>query len=116
MPLENDSTPELGDIADDDENIKTNESTYLDIRNDSQIIEYYKDLYDDDPRVVRIKEAILGCKTLIEAQRVYLKMKDLLESVPSPNKGKKLHETIIQSQMNRQATSVIDRLKPAEWL
>ena len=57
----------------------------FDFRNDAEIERYYNDLLEDNPDVEKIKENILSCKTLLEAQKAYLDAKDLIEDIPNPN-------------------------------
>ncbi len=47
-----------------------------------EIISYYEDLEYHEPLVIKIKDDILRCKTLIEAQRTYLRLKSLLKENP----------------------------------
>ena len=55
----------------------------LDLSNDAEVQDYYTDLVDGDPRYESVKEDILKCKTVLEAQRTALRLKDLVESQPS---------------------------------
>lgn len=47
---------------------------------------YYEDLLEENPRVEELANDILGCRTLLEAQMKYLKMKDLIEEDFSPQR------------------------------
>lgn len=49
---------------------------------DADILSYYEDLEYHEPLVIKIKDDILRCKTLIEAQRTYLRLKSLLKENP----------------------------------
>ena len=65
------------------------------------IKKYYRDLYEENPKVARIKEEILKQKTITEAQRTYLLLKDFLEETPSVYKGKKAILEEIDSREER---------------
>ncbi len=60
----------------------------LDINNNSEVEDYYNDLYDSDSRYEAIKPEILKCKTLIEAQKTALRLKSLVEKQDAPIKRK----------------------------
>lgn len=45
---------------------------------------YYEDLLEQNPNVEKIKEEILSKRTLMEAQKAYLNLKDLVEDIPRP--------------------------------
>jgi len=51
----------------------------IDIGNSDEVLDYYKDLYKVNNDVKVIKEDILKCKTVFEAQNTYLRLKDLFE-------------------------------------
>lgn len=51
----------------------------LDIGNDDEVQGYYNDLVDSDQRYEAIKKEILKCKTVLEAQRTALRLKNLVE-------------------------------------
>lgn len=51
----------------------------IDISNSSEVEEYYEDLYTVNRDVKIIKEDILKCSTVFEAQNTYLRLKDLFE-------------------------------------
>ena len=57
----------------------------LDIRNDDEVLEYYESLVSENKNYRKIKEDILKCKTLLEAQQTSLRLKDLVESVKMPS-------------------------------
>jgi hypothetical protein len=47
-----------------------------------EVLEYYEDLESYNPGVVKIKEELLRCRTLFEAQRTYLRLKSLVREAP----------------------------------
>lgn len=47
-----------------------------------EVLEYYEDLESYNPGMVKIKEEILRCRTLFEAQRTYLRLKSLVREAP----------------------------------
>jgi len=51
----------------------------IDIWNSDDVLEYYEDLFKVNPDVKVIKEDLLKCKTVFEAQNTYLRLKDLFE-------------------------------------
>lgn len=51
----------------------------LDIGNDDEVEDYYNDLVDSDQRYEAVKKEILKCKTVLEAQRTALRLKNLVE-------------------------------------
>ena len=51
----------------------------LNIMNEDAVLEYYYDLLSADTRVEEIKDYILSCKTVMEAQTKYLRLKGTLE-------------------------------------
>ena len=51
-----------------------------DFRETKEIQSYYRDLVEANPKVKLIKEQILKSKTLIEAQKTYLNLMDLVET------------------------------------
>jgi len=50
----------------------------------ASVRDYYERMVDRYPNMKKIKEQILKCRTLMEAQRTYLSLKDLIEDSPSP--------------------------------
>lgn len=62
-----------------------------------EILEYYEDLEERNPRVVKIKQDILRCRTLMEAQKTYLRLKSLVQEgtaqVPYTRHVKRQEET-----------------------
>lgn len=65
---------------------------------------YYEDLIEENPNVKRIEEQILRCRTLLEAERLYMNLEDLLNS-PSPNKKRTSRkvERVTEDVTNRYA-------------
>ena len=56
-----------------------------DLRNDEVIREYYQDLVRENPNYRRMKDLILKCKTVTEAQIIVMKYSaELVENIPSP--------------------------------
>lgn len=78
---------EKGDVKDDEEM----EEEIFDFRNNKDVERYYEDLVEENPNVEKIKDDILGCKTLFEAQRKYLTLRDLVEEDYSPSYSKQVH-------------------------
>jgi len=56
---------------------------------------YYEDLKFANPRVAEIKSSIMKCRTLFEAQKVYLNLRDLVDNYVSPIKEIK-EEVVIE--------------------
>ena len=59
--------------------IPVDDSVDLDLGNDEEVEDYYNDLADSDQRYESIKKEILKCKTVLEAQRTALRLKNLVE-------------------------------------
>ena len=74
------------------------DADYRFIRDNKQIRDYYEDLLLENPNVEKIKEEILGCGTLFEAQKKYLNLKDLVEDIPNPNSIKRLRMSNIEEE------------------
>lgn len=69
------------DALEEKEEVKVEEKT-LESAN-PEVQRYYTNLEYDNPSVVLIKEDILRCRTLMEAQRTFLKLKSLFETSES---------------------------------
>lgn len=69
------------DALEEKEEVKVEEKT-LESAN-PEVQRYYTNLEYDNPSVVLIKEDILRCRTLMEAQRTFLKLKSLYETSES---------------------------------
>jgi len=74
------------------------EADYRFVRDNKQVRDYYEDLLLENPNVEKIKEEILGCGTLFEAQKKYLNLKDLVEDIPNPNSIKRLRMSNIEEE------------------
>lgn len=66
------------------ESVDEDDGEYRFVRNNVDVINYYEDLLEENPAVEKIKEEILRCGTLMEAQKTYLNFKDLVEDYPTP--------------------------------
>jgi len=88
------------------------------IRNDEEIMSYYEDLYSGDSRVEIIKEDILKCKTLIEAQKTYLHLKSLYEDTPSPYKARinSSDKSYMEEKSKNTPRVSVDRIKRKGWI
>ncbi len=91
--------------------------------NKNTILDYYNDLYDNDSGVEVIKEEILKCRTLFEAQKTYLHLKSLYENTPSPNRThrrgiKTKIEDIEKNKIkeNTDADISFSRVKRKDWI
>jgi len=73
--------------------IKIDKVRSIHIRNDNEVEEYYEDLLEGDPKVEYLKEDILDCKTLVEAQMIYIKYKDILEDLEVSKTRKHKYDT-----------------------
>ena len=69
------------DVLEEKEEVKIEEKTLKSANPEVQ--RYYTNLEYDNPSVVLIKEDILRCRTLMEAQRTFLKLKSLYETSES---------------------------------
>jgi len=90
---------EKGDVKDDDKK----EEGIFDFRNNKDVERYYEDLVEENSNVEKIKDDILQCKTLFEAQRKYLTLRDLVEDDFTPNSAKQVHleeEEKLENQRN----------------
>lgn len=85
---EEEDDSEEDDSEEDDEKEESMFSNRADIR------EYYQDLVESNPNVAKIKSQILKCKTLFEAQKTYLNLKDLVESVTSTKNERTISESV----------------------
>lgn len=66
---------------------KEDYSKYENLPNFEDIREWYERKLTTEPRIKEIKDEILSKRTLFEAQRAYMRFKDLIESTPSPYKN-----------------------------
>lgn len=57
----------------------------LDIRNDGAVLDYYESLVSENKNYRKIKEDILKCKTLLEAQQTALRLGKLVEDIRMPS-------------------------------
>ncbi len=64
--------------------VLNNKVTEMDFSNKEAVQDYYEDLLSANPKVVGIKENILACKTVVEAQKKYLNLQDLVEEIIVP--------------------------------
>jgi hypothetical protein len=89
----------------------------LDLDND-EVEDYYDDLVDEDPRFESVKKEILRCKTLIEAQRTAMRLRDLIESQPTlKRKAIKKVDPFVDQRMTESARDVDVRvIKHKGWL
>ncbi len=76
------------EIVQDNEYEKDSMDDTLDIGNEDEIEEYYEDLVRQNPNVRRIEKQIKKCKTLFEAQRVFLSLEDLIDGTPRQSTNK----------------------------
>ena len=67
------------DSEDDDDLEKVDDKKKKESFVNEDIEEYYNDLLDRNPKVTLIKEDIMKCRTLLEAQMTYLRLKGLVE-------------------------------------
>jgi len=73
-----------------------------------EVMSYYEDILEENPNVKRIKEQILGCRTVFEAQKLYMNLEDLLNE-PTPYKksrSKKTESTPVQKQVTAYEPSI----------
>ncbi len=77
-------------------------------RDNKQVRNYYEDLVLENPNVEKIKDEILGCGTLFEAQKKYLNLKDLVEDIPNPNSIKRfrMSEADESEKFNKRKTQI----------
>lgn len=61
---------------------KKKESDELRDKARPEVLEYFEDIEAYNPDIVKIKEEILRCRTLFEAQRTYLRLKSLVKEAP----------------------------------
>jgi hypothetical protein len=59
-----------------------------------EISNYYTDLEFSNPSVIQIKEDILRCRTLMEAQRTYLRLRGLITENYSPYDRREIREKV----------------------
>jgi len=96
--------------ADDVEVIQDTEYTKdvvddtLDLGNDDEIEEYYDDLVRQNPNVRRIEKQIKKCKTLFEAQRVFLSLEDLIDGTPRQSTNK---SNLLESGVYKKAVRAV---------
>lgn len=101
---------EKGDMKDEED--KKEESHAYDFRNNVDVENYYEDLVSRNPNVEKIKEEILSSKTLLEAQRTWFKLRDLVEDNIIPNKFKPIRE-----EKEEKKHAKVSKLKVREgWL
>lgn len=83
------------------EKVEKVEEDYSNVSAD--IIAYYNDLEYAIPSVIKIKEDILSCKTIMEAQKKYLRLKPLLSDTTSAydRKSKMVKNTYVESTKQR---------------
>lgn len=60
--------------------------------NTDEVLAYYEDLELENPNVKKIKERLMKCKTVFEAQKVYLNLKDFINVNKKPLEVKKSYE------------------------
>jgi len=93
------------DLEEDDETDETSEieeeveddGDYHFINDNVDVQNYYEDLLEQNPNVAKIEKDILSKNTLMEAQRTYLNLKDLVEDIPSPFK-KRMSEMLEETK------------------
>jgi predicted nucleic acid-binding Zn-ribbon protein len=105
VPADEFDYSEFGDtMAPEDDELE------LDVNNDSEVEEFYSDLVDEDPRYESVRQDILKCKTLIEAQRTAMRLKKLIENIPGSSKRRVTESFIKESEAN------VANIKPKGWL
>jgi len=68
-------------------------------KNTEEIQDYYQDLLYENSNVKKIKDEILKCKTIIEAQKTFINLKDLINETHLPySEGTRLEETELQKK------------------
>lgn len=75
-----------------------NNEMELDISNDDEVQAYYDDLVEADPNWKQYESVILSKKTLIEAQKTVLRLKDKVSKIEVPTSS--LHESTKKVQEN----------------
>jgi hypothetical protein len=70
----------------DTSSIREDDEDGYDFTEGEEIREYVNELLEQNPANKRIKNQLLKCKTLFEAQKTYLDLMDLVEDSPSPYK------------------------------
>lgn len=60
---------------------------YNDSPNFDAIREWYERKLEIEPRIKELKQELLTKRTLMEAQRAYMRLRDLIEDIPSPYKS-----------------------------
>jgi hypothetical protein len=68
----------------DNGSIREEDDGDYDFTEAEEIKEYVQDLLEQNPANKKIKNQLLKCKTLFEAQKTYLDLMDLVEDTPSP--------------------------------
>lgn len=63
-----------------------------DLTETAEIESYINELLENNPANKKIVKALRSCKTLFEAQTMYLSLSDLVESTPSPFRSRKIAE------------------------
>jgi len=83
----------------------------LNLRNDEEVQAYYNDLLIADSRVEKIREDILKCKTLMEAQTTYLRLKHLYEENES------VYDRGIKEDIQPTIRTIqIDNIRRKDWI
>jgi len=82
---------------------------------DSEVLEYYQDLRKIHPGVERIKNQILECRTLREAQNTYLRLKHLIKEKSNNLVEMKTNSPVIQETKQLRRFD-LNRVKREGWL
>jgi hypothetical protein len=93
------------------ESMPSDDEVDLDITNDDEVEDYYESLISENPNYKVIKEDILKCKTIVEAQRTAIRLSSLVEK---KNPRASAHS---DSRMNESVREIDTRkLLPKGWL
>lgn len=79
---------------------------------DDEVTDYYEDLVDEDPRYESVKDVILGCKTILEAQRTALRLRSTIEKLPSNTRRKRV---VVQKKFEENEANVAN-IQRQGWL
>ena len=74
-----------------------NDDDYSFNRLNPDVVDYYEDLAYQNPKMESIKDKILSCRTIFEAQRTYLKLKDLVEELEAPQRDLKDLKEVVRT-------------------
>lgn len=109
------------DTEEEDTSIEesTQEDEYKDYRhlpNFDAVKDWYERKLETEPRIKEFRDEILSKRTLFEAQRTYMRFKDLIEEAPSPYKSSYYGSELVEEEEDKPKNTYSDLPLKDGWV